>query len=259
MTFTQGGFDLVKSERFDENFLQSAEKNTRWLRSAGLVDYPPAVAAMETYADALARGEAPELIWLLEHPPLYTAGTSARPDDLLIADRFPVFQTGRGGQFAYHGPGQRVAYLMLDLSRRGKDVRRFVRTIESWITDALAELGVKGTCREGRTGIWVARPHKGVLAEDKIAAIGIRVRRWVSFHGVSINVDPDLSHYDGIVACGVRDQGVTSLADLGSKASIADMDAALAATFPRHFGPISDIEAPDTPSQPRFLDQAVRS
>ena len=169
------------------------------------------------YADAIHRDRAPEAVWLLEHPPLYTAGTSAKPDDLLVADSLPVFQTGRGGQFTYHGPGQRVAYLMLDLSRRGKDVRQFVRTIERWVIDALAEFGVKGICREGRTGIWVPRPEKGPLAEDKIAAIGIRIRRWVSFHGVSINVDPDLSHYDGIVACGVRDQGVTSLADLGSK------------------------------------------
>ena len=214
---------------------------------------------MERYADAIHRDNARETVWLLEHPPLYTAGTSAKPGDLLIADRFPVFQTGRGGQFTYHGPGQRVAYLMLDLSRRERDVRRFVRTIEGWIIDALAELGVEASCREGRTGIWVPRPEKGPLAEDKIAAIGIRIRRWVSFHGISINVDPDLGHYDGIVACGVRDQGVTSLTDLGGTASMEDMDAALAATFPRHFGPRSDIGAANTPSLLAFLDQPVAS
>lgn len=212
------------------------------MRSPGLVPYPDAVAAMERRVDAIHRDTASETVWLLEHPPLYTAGTSARTDDLLMPDRFPVFQSGRGGQFTYHGPGQRVAYLMLDLSRRGSDVRQFVRNIERWIVDALAELGVAGTCRDGRTGIWVPRPEKGQAAEDKIAAIGIRVRRWVSFHGVSINVDPDLSHYDGIVACGVRDQGVTSLRDLGSNASMQDMDGALAATFPRYFGPIIDLD-----------------
>jgi lipoyl(octanoyl) transferase len=232
---------LVKFEGSGEKF--DAAGAVLWMRSPGPVPYPDAVAAMEQRADAIHRIGAAEAVWLLEHPPLYTAGTSARPDDLLTPGRFPVFQSGRGGQFTYHGPGQRVAYLMLDLSRRGKDVRQFVRTIERWTIDALAELGVAGTCREGRTGIWIARPEKGPLAEDKIAAIGIRVRRWVSFHGVSVNVDPDLSHYDGIVACGVRDQGVTSLRDLGSKASMADMDTALRATFPRHFGPASDINA----------------
>jgi lipoyl(octanoyl) transferase len=232
---------LVKFERSEEKIADSPQ--IFWARSPGLVTYPDAIAAMERRVDAIRHESAAEAVWLLEHPPLYTAGTSARPDDLLIADRFPVFQSGRGGQFTYHGPGQRVAYLMLDLSRRGKDVRLFVRTIERWIIDALAERGVEATCREGRTGIWVRRPEKGPLAEDKIAAIGIRIRRWVSFHGVSINVDPDLSHYDGIVACGVRDQGVTSLADLGRKTSMQDMDAALAATFPRHFGPGSVPEA----------------
>jgi lipoyl(octanoyl) transferase len=232
---------LVKFERSDEKF--DAAIPVSWMRSPGLVAYPDAVAAMERHADAIHRDGTAEAVWLLEHPPVYTAGTSARADDLLTPSQFPVFQSGRGGQFTYHGPGQRVAYLMLDLSPRGKDVRQFVRTIERWMIEALAELGIAGTCREGRTGIWIARPEKGPLAEDKIAAIGIRVRRWVSFHGVSVNVDPDLSHYDGIVACGVRDQGVTSLRDLGSKASMADMDAALRATFPRHFGPASDTDA----------------
>jgi lipoyl(octanoyl) transferase len=229
------------------------------MRSPDLVSYPDAVAAMEERVDAIHRDNAAEAVWLLEHPPLYTAGTSAKPDDLLTADSLPVFQTGRGGQFTYHGPGQRVAYLMLDLSRRGKDVRHFVRTIECWIIDALAEFGVQATCREGRTGIWVPRPEKGPLAEDKIAAIGIRVRRWVSFHGVSINVAPDLRHYDGIVACGIRDQGVTSLADLGGRASMADMDAALAATFSRHFGPRSDIGACNALELQPSFDQAAPS
>ena len=248
---------MVKFETSSEKFDRAAA--VCWMRSPGLISYPDAVAAMERQVDAIHGDRSPEAVWLLEHPPLYTAGTSARPDDLLIADRLPVFQTGRGGQFTYHGPGQRVAYLMLDLSRRGKDVRHFVRTIECWVIDALAEVGVNGTCHEGRTGIWVPRPEKGPLAEDKIAAIGIRVRRWVSFHGVSINVDPDLSHYNGIVACGVRDQGVTSLADLGSKASMEDMDAALAATFPRHFGPRSDIEVADAASPLTFPDHAIPS
>jgi lipoyl(octanoyl) transferase len=233
---------LVKSERFDENFLQSAEKNTRWLRSAGLVDYPPAVAAMEAYADALGRGEAPELVWLLEHPPLYTAGTSARAEDLIEAGGLPVFRTGRGGQFTFHGPGQRIVYLMLDLGRRGKDIRAFVGAIESWISVALASLGVEAGCRAGRTGLWVARPDKGPDREDKIAAIGIRVRRWICFHGVSINVDPDLARFGGIVPCGIRDQGVTSLAALGVHAQMSDLDAALLATFSRHFGDAGEAD-----------------
>jgi lipoyl(octanoyl) transferase len=230
-----------------------------WTRSPGPVAYLDAVAAMERRVDAIRTGEAPEAVWLLEHPPLYTAGTSAKPEDLLSPGRLPVFQTGRGGQFTYHGPGQRVVYLMLDLSRRGRDVRLFVRTIEAWIIEALAGLGIRANCREGRTGLWVRRPEKGPLAEDKIAAIGIRVRRWVSFHGVSINVDPDLGHYQGIVACGIRDQGVTSLADLGSSASMADMDAALATTFPRHFGPKSDIKPANAPDLPASPGQTVSS
>ena len=206
---------------------------------------------MERHVDAMHRDQARETVWLLEHPPLYTAGTSARADDLLMPNRFPVFQSGRGGQFTYHGPGQRVAYLMLDLSRQGRDVRQFVRNIEGWVIDALSELGVAATCRDGRTGIWVPRPEKRQGTEDKIAAIGIRVRRWVSFHGVSVNVDPDLGHYDGIVACGIRDQGVTSLRDLGSQATMQDMDAALAATFPRYFGPIADANMADSLPDPR--------
>jgi lipoyl(octanoyl) transferase len=234
---------LVKSEKFYENFLHLDEDSARWLRSTGFVDYPPALAAMEAYADALSRGEVPELLWLLEHPPLYTAGTSARSEDLIEAGGLPVFHTGRGGQFTYHGPGQRVVYLMLDLGRRGKDIRAFVRCIEAWVIEALASLGVEGGCRAGRTGIWTPRPDKGPGREDKIAAIGIRVRRWVSFHGVSVNADPDLARFDGIVPCGIRDQGVTSLAALGNTADMAGLDAALLDAFPRHFGPISEASA----------------
>ena len=199
---------------------------------------------MEARAAAIAAGNASELVWLLEHPPLYTAGTSARPGDLLQPDRFPVFRSGRGGEFTYHGPGQRVAYLMLDLNRRGPDLRRFVATLEAWLIGALARLGVAADRREGRIGVWVARPDKpplpdGRTAEDKIAAIGIRVRRWVTFHGVSLNVDPDLEHYSGIVPCGVPGYGVTSLADLGVVASMADVDDALKGEFERLFGTTS--------------------
>lgn len=207
-----------------------------WRMSETPVPYLDAITEMERIAAAIRDGTEPETVWLLEHPPIYTAGTSAKADDLLNPDRFPVHQTGRGGQYTYHGPGQRVVYLMLDLARRGKDVRHFVCQIEHWIIDTLHHLGVEGHTREGRTGIWITRPEKGPEAEDKIAAIGIRVRRWVTFHGVSLNVAPDLTHYDSIVACGIRDQGVTSLADLGKKYSLNDADWPLSATFPNHFG-----------------------
>ena len=231
---------MVKSDLFDENFLDATAgtESACWLRSPELVAYPPAVAAMERHVAEVAEGRAPELVWFLEHPPLYTAGTSSRPEDLIDPAGLPVYATGRGGQFTYHGPGQRVVYLMLDLSRRGRDVRAFVRTLEAWLIEALARLGVEGGCRTGRTGIWVTRRDKGEGREDKIAAIGIRLRRWVSYHGVSINVAPDLSHFGGIVPCGIADQGVTSLADLGRRADIAALDEALLATFPRHFGAI---------------------
>ncbi len=205
----------------------------KWEMAASPVAYPVAVARMEREAEAIAKGQAPERVWLLEHPPLYTAGTSASPRDLVTPDRFPVFKTGRGGQYTYHGPGQRVAYVMLDLKRRGQDVRAFVAGLEAWIIDTLAALGVEGERREDRVGVWVARPGR----EDKIAAIGIRVRRWVSFHGISLNVAPDLCHFDGIVPCGVREHGVTSLADLGIAASMSEVDAALHASFERIFGP----------------------
>jgi lipoyl(octanoyl) transferase len=238
MKIAQGGFNLVKYAAFDENFMHSDEAAVRWVQSPGLTDYPAAIAAMEAHVQAISAGHAPECVWLLEHPPLYTAGTSAKDEDLLDAGGLPVYRTGRGGQFTYHGPGQRVVYLMLDLSKRGQDVRAFVRRIEAWVTDALAGLGVSANCRSGRPGLWVPRPEKGPGREDKIAAIGIRVRRWVSFHGVSINVEPDLSRFGGIVPCGISDQGVTSLADLGRTAGMADLDAALLAAFPHHFNTV---------------------
>jgi lipoyl(octanoyl) transferase len=212
-----------------------------WTLSEGLVPYPEAVSAMEERAAAIAAGTAPEQVWLLEHPPLYTAGTSARAVDLLAPDRLPVFRSGRGGEFTYHGPGQRVVYLMLDLNRRGPDLRRYVASLEAWIIATLAHFNVVGERRKDRIGVWVRRPEKpvhpdGRPAEDKIAAIGIRVRRWVTFHGISLNVDPDLEHYSGIVPCGVSGHGVTSLVDLGIPASMFEVDAALKAEFPRVIG-----------------------
>jgi lipoyl(octanoyl) transferase len=192
---------------------------------------------MEARAAAIADAAAAELVWLLEHPPIYTAGTSAQAADLLTPDRFPLFRTGRGGQYTYHGPGQRVVYVMLDLRRRSIDVRAFVRSLEEWIIDALAVLGVVGETRPDRVGVWVRRHEKGDRHEDKIAAIGIRLRRWVSYHGASLNVAPNLEHFSGIVPCGIRDHGVTSLADLGCKARMPDVDKALREAFERRFGP----------------------
>jgi lipoyl(octanoyl) transferase len=211
-----------------------------WAVSAGLVPYPEAVAAMEARATAIAEGTAGELVWLLEHPPLYTAGVSAKDADLVEPDRFPVFRSGRGGQFTYHGPGQRVAYVMLDLTQRRQDVRAFVAALESWIIGALARLGVEGGLREGRVGVWVERPGR----EDKIAAVGVKLRRWVSFHGMALNVAPDLGHFSGIVPCGVTEHGVTSLADLGLAASMAQADAALLASFREVFGGVEPADAP---------------
>ncbi|MFO1089896.1 MAG: lipoyl(octanoyl) transferase LipB [Hyphomicrobiales bacterium] len=212
-----------------------------WEITAGLTPYEEAVARMERLAAGIASGEERERVWLLEHPPLYTAGTSSNPADLVSPDRFPVFRTGRGGQYTYHGPGQRVAYVMLDLSRRGSDVRGFVAGLEAWLIRTLKVLGVEGERREDRVGVWVRRDDEPPR-EDKIAAIGIRVRRWVTFHGISLNVDPDLSHFDGIVPCGVRQHGVTSLADLGTKASMAVTDVALRQGFESVFGPVEIAE-----------------
>jgi lipoyl(octanoyl) transferase len=208
-----------------------------WRVSRAPVPYPEAIASMEARVAAIAAGQAPELVWLLEHPPLYTSGTSGRPGDLLDA-RFPMFTTGRGGQLTYHGPGQRVAYVMLDLKQRRPDVRAYVAGLEEWVIRALAAFQVCGERREDRVGVWVQRPDKGPGFEDKIAAIGVRMRRWISFHGVAINVAPDLAHFEAIVPCGVADPryGVTSLADLGHPATMADVDAALRQSFEQVFG-----------------------
>ncbi len=207
-----------------------------WRTEPGLLPYDTAVAAMEERAAAIRAGTASELVWLIEHPPLYTAGTSAQDGDLLDTMGFPVYRTGRGGQFTYHGPGQRVAYVMLDLKTRGEDVRAYVANLEEWVIRSLARLGVTAERREGRIGLWVARPSLLGPREDKIAAIGVRVRRWVTYHGVAINLAPDLSHYNGIVPCGIREHGVTSLAALGNPATMADLDAALKTTFSEVFG-----------------------
>jgi lipoyl(octanoyl) transferase len=212
------------------------KSQVEWKVSDQPVAYPQALADMEVRAAAIAEGTAGELVWLLEHPPIYTAGTSAKEADLIEA-RFPVYRTGRGGQFTYHGPGQRVGYVMLDLKTRsrkgsGPDVRAYVRDLEQWLIETLAQLGVKGERREGRVGIWVQRGQR----EDKIAALGVRIKRWVTLHGVALNVDPDLTHFSGIVPCGVRAHGVTSLADLGIAVSMADVDAALKQSFKKIFG-----------------------
>jgi lipoyl(octanoyl) transferase len=207
-----------------------------WAIAEGLTPYEEAVAEMEARAAAIAAGRAAERVWLVEHPALYTAGTSARAQDLIEPLLFPVFKTGRGGQFTYHGPGQRVAYVMLDLNRRKPDLRAFVHALEAWIITTLWAFNIRGESREGRVGVWVPRPEKGDGAEDKIAAIGIRVRRWVSFHGISINVEPDLSHYAGIVPCGITGYGVTSLAHLGWPVTMPELDAALRAAFEEVFG-----------------------
>ncbi len=218
-----------------------------WRIAEGLVDYAFAVSEMEARVAAIAAGRARELVWLVEHPPLYTAGTSARPEDLLET-RFPVHEAGRGGQFTYHGPGQRIAYVMLDLNRRSRDARAFVCGLEQWVIAALAEFNLKGATREGRVGVWIERPEKnrglnGEMAEDKVAAIGVRLRRWVSFHGLALNVEPDLTHFSGIVPCGIKDDhlGVTSLVDLGLPVSMTDVDVALRRSFERIFGPTESI------------------
>ncbi|KKB11216.1 lipoate--protein ligase [Devosia geojensis] len=211
-------------------------KPVEWLISDRQVPYPQALEAMRERAAAVAAGQAPEAVWLLEHPALYTAGTSALPADLLTP-RFPVFDAGRGGQYTYHGPGQRVAYVMLDLRERGRDIRCLVQGLEDWVIETLSEFNVVGERREGRVGVWVRRPDKGSGREDKIAAIGVRVSKWVTFHGISLNVSPDLSHYDGIVPCGISDQGVTSLEDLGQIVSLPEVDVILKRAFERTFGP----------------------
>ena len=211
-----------------------------WIISEGLTDYDEAVTFMEARAAAIAAGTAEEAIWLVEHPPLYTAGTSARIEDLTDPDRFPVYESKRGGQYTYHGPGQRVAYVMLNVAKRGRDVRCFVRQLEQWVIATLDEFNIKGEIRQGRVGVWVVRGDKplgvtGQPQEDKIAAIGIRLRKWVSFHGISINVEPDLEHFTGIVPCGITEHGVTSLVDLGLPVTMADVDVALRRRFEEVF------------------------
>jgi len=213
-----------------------------WRISDALVPYEEAVTAMEARAEAIAAGQAPELVWLLEHPPLYTAGTSARDADLVAPGRFPVHRTGRGGQYTYHGPGQRVAYVMLDLNRRRRDLRAYVAALETWIIATLKAFNVRGERREDRVGVWVRRPERRAEVEDKIAAIGIRVRRWVSFHGISLNVEPDLSHFSGIVPCGIAGHGVTSLVDLGHLVSMPEVDMQLRAAFEAVFGPTVPVD-----------------
>lgn len=226
-------------------FPKDGSPPVRWHIAEGLTPYPDAVALMEREAEAIAAGEADELVWLVEHPPLYTAGTSARAEDLVAPDRFEVHQTGRGGEYTYHGPGQRVAYVMLDLKRRRQDVRAFVSAMEAVIIATLASMNVTGERREDRVGVWVRRPDKprladGSMSEDKIAAIGIRLRKWVSFHGLALNVDPDLEHFSGIVPCGVREHGVTSLVDLGLPIPMHEADIRLREAFETVFGPTRD-------------------
>ena len=221
----------------------AAEAPVDWLVTDGPVDYDAAVKAMQERTEAIAAGLAPELVWLLEHPPLYTAGTSARREDLLMPDRFPVHRSGRGGQFTYHGPGQRIVYVMLDVGKRTGDVRAFVSALEGWTIDTLAAFGVPASTHAGQVGVWVDRPDKGAGRREKIAAIGLRLRRWISQHGLSINVDPDLAHFDGIVPCGVREHGVTSLADLGCAARFGDVDRVLREKFEARFGATRSVAA----------------
>lgn len=228
------------------SFLPHADSPpVEWRVEPGLTGYESALAAMEARAEAIRAGDAGEQVWLVEHPPLYTAGTSARSADLLQPERFPVYAAGRGGEYTYHGPGQRVAYVMLDLKRRREDVRVFVAALEEWIIGALARVNVRGERREDRVGVWVVRPDRppladGSPAEDKIAAIGIRLRRWVSFHGIAVNVEPDLSHFSGIVPCGISAHGVTSLVDLGLPIGMADFDLVLKQAFVDVFGPVAE-------------------
>lgn len=208
-----------------------------WVIEDDLVDYERAIAEMESRVAAISEGKANERVWLLEHPPLYTAGTSADEADLIMPDRFPVYKAGRGGQYTYHGPGQRVAYVMLDLKRRQQDVRAFVAALEAWVINTLWNYHVRGERREDRVGVWVRRPERSATSEDKIAAIGIRLRKWVTFHGISLNVEPELDHFSGIVPCGIQEHGVTSLVDLGLPVTMPENDMVMRAEFEKIFGP----------------------
>jgi lipoyl(octanoyl) transferase len=232
------------SNTFDGRAAAQRDEAVDWAVTQLPVDYALGVRTMTHRAQHIARGTAPELVWLLEHPPIYTAGTGTKPDDLHNPRRLPVYQSGRGGRVTYHGPGQRIAYVMLDLKCRGADIRAFVHTLEQWLIESLATLGVKGETRRGRVGIWVRRPEKGTGVEEKIAAIGLRVSKWVSLHGVSINVDPNLTHYDGIVPCGIAEYGVTSLADLGSRLPMETVDNALRTAFEHRFGATRNADDP---------------
>jgi lipoyl(octanoyl) transferase len=211
-----------------------AQSSPEWIHDQELVSYPDALETMEKRVDAIYKGEASELIWLLEHPPLITSGTSAKTEDLIDPERFPVFHAGRGGQYTYHGPGQRIAYVMLDLRQRGQDLRRYIHDLEAWIIQTLDAFDIKGERREGRVGIWVTRADG---REDKIAAIGVRVRRWITFHGLSINLAPDLQHFEAIVPCGINQHGVTSITELGGQVTMAELDQVLRATFGMVFQP----------------------
>jgi lipoyl(octanoyl) transferase len=237
--------ELIEETFAPPRFARIDGRAAGWAISQRPVPYPEAVAFMEARAAAIAGGEAEELVWLLEHPPLYTAGVSSKPEELLTPERFPVFETGRGGKFTYHGPGQRVAYVMLDLNARQKDVRGFVAALEAWVIGALARFNVEGAIRPGRVGVWVDRKEVGLkVVEEKIAAIGVKLRKWVSFHGISLNVEPDLSHFGGIVPCGISEHGVTSLVALGRPVTMAEADEALRASFTEVFGAVAEAEAP---------------
>ncbi|HZH12074.1 MAG TPA: lipoyl(octanoyl) transferase LipB [Microvirga sp.] len=231
----------------DRFLSEGGSDSVEWAIAEGLTPYEQAVAFMEARAQAIADGKARELVWLVEHPPLYTAGTSAQESDLVDPNRFPVHPSGRGGQYTYHGPGQRVAYVMLDLKRRNPDLRRYVAALEAWLIQTLDAFNIRGERREDRVGVWVRRPDKGETAEDKIAAIGIRVRRWITYHGISLNVEPDLSHFSGIVPCGVTQHGVTSLMDLGIPVTMPEVDAVLRRAFETIFGPTERVAAPLLP------------
>ena len=232
--------ETLNPEEIDPPFSKKTGLPPEWIVAPSPVPYPEALAFMEARVAAIAAGEAREMVWLVEHPPLYTAGVSAKKEDLIAPDRFEVFDAGRGGQYTYHGPGQRVVYVMLDLNQRRKDVRAFVEALERWLIDTLWRFNVEGHIRDGRVGVWVERRDKGYepLTEDKIAAIGIKLRRWVSFHGISLNVEPDLTHFDGIVPCGITEHGVTSLLDLGLPVTMNEVDYALKSSFEAIFGPV---------------------
>ena len=234
--------ETLNPEEIDPPFAKKTGLPPEWIVAPSPVPYPDALAFMEARVAAIHEGTAREMVWLVEHPPLYTAGVSAKKEDLIAPERFEVFDAGRGGQYTYHGPGQRVVYVMLDLNQRRKDVRAFVEALEQWIIATLWRFNVEGHIRDGRVGVWVERKEKGYepLTEDKIAAIGIKLRRWVSFHGISLNVEPDLSHFDGIVPCGITEHGVTSLLDLGLPVTMDEVDYSLKSSFEAIFGPVEE-------------------